>query len=252
MPNQIQKQKDWFWMILNVVLVVLILLGLSSLKALYSYGKSLPASRTITISADGKAVVLPDIATFFFSVVNEGNDPEELSAKNNEIINEALGLVKKEGVEDKDIKTTSYDLSPRYNYDEKRRTNFIDGYRLSQTITVKIRDFSKISKILAALPGLGINQIGSLSFGVDEPDTYLNEAREQAFQKAREKADAMAKQNHVRIKKVITFSEFTGGYPRPMYAKAEIGGFGGDIVAPQIEPGSQEVTVNVSVTYEIR
>lgn len=240
-------------MILNIVLVVLVLLGLSSLKALYSYGKSLPASRTITISAEGKTVVLPDIATFFFSVVNEGSNPEILVEKNNTVINKALEFVKGEGVEVKDIKTTGYDLSPRYEYDEKRRTSFISGYRLSQTVTIKLRDFTKISRILAALPSFGINQIGSLTFGVDEPDTYLNEAREQAFQKARAKADAMAKQNNVRIRKVITFSEFNGGYPRPMYAKAEMDSFGGGVATPpQIEPGSQEVTVNVSVTYEIR
>ena len=248
----VNKQKDWFWLLLNIVLVVVVLAGLASLKALYRYSKSLPASRTITVSAEGKTVVLPDIASFYFSVVNEGSDPEKIAEKNNVVINEALGFVKEEGVEDKDIKTTGYDLSPRYEYDEKRKTSFISGYRLTQTVTVKIRDFTKISKILGVLPGFGINQIGSLSFSVDEPDVYLNEAREQAFKKARAKAEAMARQNGTKIKRVVTFSEFGGGYPPiPIFAKAEIGGFGGDVVAPRIEPGSQEVAVNVSVTYEI-
>lgn len=247
-----EKSKDWFWLLLNVVLVVLVLAGLVSLKTLYRYGKSLPVSRTITVSAEGKTAVLPDIASFTFSVVAEGKDPDAVAKENNEKINQALSFVKEQGVADKDIKTIGYDLSPVYDYDKDRRTSFISRYRLTQTISVKIRDFSKIGNILGALPGFGINQIGSLSFSVDEPDVYLNQAREQAFQKARAKAEAMAKQNKTRIARVVTFSEFSGGYPPfPIFAKAEIGGFGGDIVAPRIEPGSQEVTVNVSVTYEI-
>jgi uncharacterized protein YggE len=248
----VNKQKDWFWLILNIALAVVILLGLASLQVIYRYGKSLPASRTITVSAEGKTVVLPDIASFSFSVVNEGSDPEKIAEKNNVVINEALGFIKEKGVEDKDIKTSGYDLSPRYEYDEKRKTSFISGYRLTQTVTVKIRDFSKISQILGALPGFGINQIGSLSFSVDDPDVYLNKAREQAFQKARVKAEAMAKQNKTKIERVVTFSEFSGGYPMPIFAKATTNEFNGAAVSPQIEPGSQEVTVNVSVTYEIR
>jgi len=247
--------KVWFWVFLNTALVVVILFGITAGKALYRYGASLLPSRTISVSAEGKTVVSPDIASVSFTVVSQGADPEKLAVENTEKMNAAIDYVKSEGIADKDIKTANYDLSPRYEYDEDRRTSFITGYTLTQTIFIKIRDFDEIGKILGKLPDLGINQINGLTFDIENPDVYLNEAREQAFDKARAKAKTMAKQNHTRLGRVVTFSEGYGGYPRPYLAMSALGkgGVAEDTAAPpQIEPGSQEVTVNVSVTYEIR
>lgn len=238
---------------LDVALVVVVIFGLLAAKALWRYGQSVFPARTISVSAEGKVVVIPDIAKLFFSVVSEGSDPAKIQEDNNKKINSAIEFVKKEGVDLKDIKTAGYNISPRYEYDEKKRTSFISGYTLTQTVSLKIRDFSKIGKIIGALPGLGINQIESLSFDIDDPDKFLNEARKEAFEKARAKADVMAAQNGVKIRRVINFNEFGGGYPIPYFAKAEVGGgLGGAVSAPPvIEPGSQEVTAQVNVTYEI-
>lgn len=246
--------KSLFWKLINALLAVAVLLGLSSMVALYKYQKSLYPARTVTVSAEGKTIVTPDIATLSFSVVSEGRDPEKLSVDNTKKMNAAIDFMKAQGVEAKDIKTAGYNLSPRYEYDEDRRTTFISGYTLSQTVAIKVRDFSKIGKMLGALPGLGINQIGSLSFDIEDQDKFLNTAREEAFAKAHAKAKAMAKQNGARIRRVVTFSESQGGYyPRPVleaYGKgaADLAA----VPAPSIEPGSQEVTVNVTVVYEIR
>lgn len=247
--------KHWFWSLLNLTLVVAVLLGAVALKALYRYQGSLYPSRTINVSATGEAVAVPDIAQFSFSVVTEGESPEDVARENTLIMNAAIDFVKKQGVEDEDIKTSGYNLAPRYEYDRNRRQSFITGYTLTQTVSVKIRDFAKIGEILGALPGFGINQVSSLSFDIDDPDKLLNEAREEAFNKAREKAETMAEQNGVKIKRVVTFFESQGGYPPiPVYREAAFG-MGGDFAtapAPSVEPGSQELTVNVSVTYEIR
>lgn len=245
--------KNIFWNLIYIVLAVTILLGLSWSYTLWKQGKSLAPARTITVSADGKTMVAPDIASFSFSVVSEGTDPEKLADDNVKKINTAINFVKSEGVEADDIKTANYNLSPRYEYDEKRRRTFISGYTLTQTIFVKIRDFSKIGKIIGALPGLGINDINSLSFDIENLDVHLADARQEAFDKARVKARFMAAQAGVRLKGVVTFSEFSGGFPRPLpFAALGKGGFGGDGPVPSIEPGSQEATVQVSVTYEIR
>ncbi len=254
MPNKFEQSKNWFWLILNCVMVVAILLGLFAAKALWGYGKSVYPARVISVSAEGKVVVAPDIANLSFSVVSQGKDPEKLQNDNSVKINNALDFIKSEGVDSKDIKTADYNLSPNYRYDEKKGASFIDGYTLSQTVVVKIRNLDDVGKILAGLPSRGINQISGLNFGIDDPDKFLNEARKEAFAKALAKAEAMAEQNNVKIKRVVTFNENTGGYPIPFYAKAEFsrGGDMASVPAPSIEPGSQEVTVQVSVVYEIR
>lgn len=254
MPNKFEQSKNWFWIILNGLMVILIVLGLFAAKALWGYGRSVYPSRVVSVNAEGKVVVSPDVANLSFSVITEDKDPEKIQNENNAKINTALDFVKGEGVDAKDIKTSGYNLSPRYEYDEKTRRSFISGYTLVQNITVKIRDLSKTGKIIGGLPSRGINEITSLSFSIEDQDKFLNDARQEAFDKARAKAEAMAKQNRVRIKRVITFSEVTGGYPGPIiYAEAGYGKGGalGAPVPPRIEPGSQEVTVQVSVVYEI-
>lgn len=252
MNNNFESLKKYFWSFLNLLLIVLVILGMFSISALRRYIDSTVSNRVISVSAEGKTVVTPDIAKINFSVVTEGKDTVKISEENIKKMNRAIDFVKSEGVESKDIQTAGYDLSPRYEYDEDRRTSFISGYTLTQTVYIKIRNFEKISSILGALPGFGINNISSLSFDVENQDESLKAARDQAFEKAFAKAKEMAKKNGVRIKRVITFNEYQNNYP--IYAKSY--GMGGAAmesaaVAPTIEAGSQEITVNVSVTYEI-
>ena len=218
------------------------------------FAESFVPSRTFSVNAEGKVVVSPDIAKLSFSVVSEGPDPEKLADENNKKMNEAIAFVKEQGIEEKDVKTTQYNLSPRYSYDRQTGKSYIYSYELTQTIFVKIRDFAKIGKILAGLPEYGINQISSISFEVDEPENYLAEARTEAFQKAKEKADKMAKDARVKLGRIINFGEYQGGTV-PRYEALGIGGgetLAKSITPPSIEPGSQEITVQVTVTYEIR
>ncbi len=252
MPK-LDQHKAWFWVILNVVLVLLGLFLIVAGKAVWRQSAALAPARTITISAEGKATIAPDLATFSFSVVSQGADPVKLQNDNNAKVNTAIDFVKSQGVEAKDIKTSNYNLSPNYRWDPKTGRNSIDGYTLDQTVTVKVRDLSKVGIILGALPSKGINQLGGVNFSIDDQDKFLNQAREEAFTKARAKAQAMAKYSGVHIGRVVSFNESNGGYPGPIYYAKDmaVGGGGALPPTPTIEPGSQEVTVNVSVVYEI-
>jgi uncharacterized protein YggE len=215
-------------------------------------GDSLMPIRTITVSAEGKITAEPDIAKLSFSVVSEGANPKLLAKNNNKKMNAAINFAKSQGIEEKDIKTTEYNLSPRYEYDEKTKKTFISGYTLTQTVLVKVRDLNKAAEVLGGLPALGINQISSISFDIDEPEKYLSEARNQAFDKAKEKAKAMAEKNGVKLGRVINFYEYQS---TPYYQNVKALGMGGAGAAqtlPQIQPGSQEVAIQVGVTYEIK
>lgn len=224
------------------------------------FAESLTPSRIMSVSAEGKVDAKPDVARFTFSVVSEGTDPSRLANENNRKMTSALDLVKSSGVEEKDIKTTQYALIPRYEYDEDRRKSFVSGYTLTQTAAVRITDIRKnlerLTKILAGLPGVGVNQIGGISLEIDDPEKARAEARAKATRLAHEKAGQMAKENGVRLGRLINVSEYAGGIP-PFF-----GGYGGDalrvaegvsaVPAPPIAPGSEEVAVQVTVTYELR
>lgn len=248
------KDKKYLHFAIISVLMVASLLGLYGVWYLKLSANSLPASRTITVSAEGKSTISPDLARLSFAVISEGEDPESLQVDNSKKISSAIEFIKAQGIDAKDIQTSNYNLYPKYEYDEKKRKSFISGYTLSQTVNVKLRDFAKISPILGKLPALGINQINGVNFEVEDPDKYLNVAREEAFQKAFAKAAAMARQNKVSIGRVITFSEGYGGGIYPRFMEASMMGKGGmdSSVPPPIEPGSEDISISVSVTYELR
>lgn len=244
-----------FWWLLDLVLVVTIIVGFAWAKSLQKQSDAF-INRSITVSAEGKAVAVPDIARLMFSVESQGTDPKALQDETARQMNRAIAFLKEQGVGDEDIKTTSFQLFPRYDYDRFTGRTNIFGYTLTQSVSVKIRDFAKIGAVVGSLPAKGVNRIDSFSFDVDDRDGYLSEARDEAFKKAHEKASRMARQNGVRLGKVITFSDSSdGSVPYPQYERA-MGLGGGDSVpapvVPTIEPGTSEIVVNVSVTYELR
>ena len=243
-------------------IAVAVFLGFLMLIIIYSLfwgpakklGDSLFPIRTFSVSAEGKVTVSPDIAKISFSVVSEGANPKTITDENNKKINTAISFVKSQGIDEKDIKTTQYNLSPRHEYDEKTKKTFISGYILTQAVLVKVRDLNKTAEILGGLPNLGINQIGAISFEIDEPEKFLTEARDKAFEKAKKKAEEMAGKNGVKLGKVINFYEYQG-YSQPIYRGLEMMSKGsGDSFAsaPQIQPGTEEVSVQVNITYEIK
>lgn len=248
--------KKGFYGVLTLFFLVFTLLLIYSMfwGPLKHLAESLMPSRVVTVTADAKATLVPDIAQFSFSVVTEGTDSQVVADQNNKIMNQAIDFVKSNGVALQDIKTIQYNLSPRYNYDRNTGKSYIYGYELDQMVSVKIRDFSKIGKLLGGLPSYGVNDVSSISFQVDDPEKYLVSARDQAFDKAQSKANEMATKLGVRLGDIINFVESSSG-PGPLPYET-IGKFGlGGVapsVAPAIQPGSQETTVTVSVTYEIR
>jgi uncharacterized protein len=250
-----QNLKKYFWLFLNLCMVGLVVLifavGIPGGRRILD---SIAPVRAITVSAEGRSNAAPDIAQSSFSVVSRGTNPTTIAAENNDKISAAIEELKRQGVEAKDIKTTGYNLNPVYAYEDKTGVSRISGYELVQTVTVKIRDLSKVNSIIGALAPLGINQIGGVSFTLDDPDKARSEARAEAFRKAREKAEVMASQNGVRIGRLINFSENGGGVMPYYYAKdlrqeSAVSNGGG---APSIEPGQEEVNVSVNVTYELK
>ena len=244
--------KSTFWILINSCLVLVLLFGPIGVGTMLRYSNAIVPSRVITVTGEGKTSIAPDLATVTFSVVSQGAKPEEIQTTNTEKINKAVAFVKAQGVKPEDIKTTGYNLSPRYKYDKDSGESSISGYELSQTVTVKIRALDKAGEIVGGLTMTGINQIGSLQYSIENPEAQRARAREEAFASARQKARDMAGANGVHLVRVISFTEQpTGSYPPIYYGAMEAKGMGGS-VAPDLQPGSEEVNVSVSVTYEIR
>jgi hypothetical protein len=209
-----------------------------------------PYARTISVSGEGKVTSKPDMGVITLAVVAQGKTVKAVTQDGNTRMTAITDAVKKFGIDPKDLVTSSYNLYPRYAYPDNSAA-VITGYELNQGLTVKVRKLEDVDDVLDGAITAGANQVGQLSFEIDEDSALMKEARGKAFADAKKKADEMTAAAGVRLGRVVTFSEGGGYNPPPVYYDMMAGAKAESSMAPSIEPGSQELNVTVSVTYEI-
>jgi hypothetical protein len=239
-----------------------------------SYDKSIQPSsfRSYTVTGEGKVAVVPDIATFTFTVLTEGGkDLAAVQTENAKKSADAVEFVKSKGVDAKDIRTTNSDIEPRYeSYNcylpmvgtvgttEVKRCPppSIVGYTMTTSYEVKVRDFTKAGEILSGVVNKGANQVGQLTFKVDDPEKAKSEARAKAIEQAKAKSEDVARAGGFSRGRLLSIEENTP------YVYDRAYGMGGvesmsskvmsDPTAASIEAGSQDVIVTVYLRYEIQ
>ena len=219
-----------------------------TLRQTREVGKPAPVEHTISVDGTGKAAAKPDVATVYFGVESRGKNAAEAQTKNTESMNGLLAKVKGLGIGEDDIQTSSYNSNEDFDYTQAGRVS--KGWVVSQQVTVKVRDVSKISSVLATAGQNGATNISGPTFTIDDPSNLLAQARAKALEDAAKKAAALAASLGVRLERVVGYNEGSGGSPIPLYfGKAVSADVGGG--APDIQPGQNEVQLNVSVTYKL-
>lgn len=235
-----------------------ILIAIALAGALYIIGQHVAskpvrdAGNVLTVQATGKAKSTPDIAHVMLGVRVE---PQATSKAATDMLakqaNAVIDAVEKIGINKQDIATQNFSVQPAYNYDNGKQT--LKGYEGSQQLDITVRETDKAGDVIARATQAGANQIGGVSFKNDDPETAQLSAEQDAITNARTKAEALAKSLGVRLGKVKNYNaqqNYGGPMPYAMEAKA----MGGDasVTPPQLPAGTQESTITVTVTYELR
>ncbi len=235
--------------------IIVVLIG----GAFYLYGKQMeiraPAESplVISVSADAKVSTPPDIATVSFGMSTgrqaTAKAATDLLAKT---MAKVIAATKKSGIEDKDITTEGFYLSPEYDYTTSGQLP--RGFQATQTLRVKVRDLDKVGDVLTAATAAGANQAGGVIFGIDEMDSVKAKARAMAIEKAEAKAVVLAKNLGMTLGRMTGFSEDDGYRVMPMMmAKGNYDMAGTEAVQNiQIPAGEQEVHSTVTLMYELR
>lgn len=250
---------------MSITLAVLIF-AFAAVFLVSTYSKSIEPStfRNFSVTGEGKAVGMPDIAEFFFSVITEGGKQvSDLQKDNTQKMNRILEFIKSNDVDSKDIKTANYNLTPRYRDYVCEAGRFggrvcppptIVGYTINQTVSVKVRDFEKIGALLSGAVQNGANSVSELVFRIDDPTEIENLARQEAINKAKRKAKSIADAGGFGLGRLLSIEE------NPTYPFGKGGYEAMPVMAidqapapmpPSIEPGSQEINVNIVLRYEI-
>jgi uncharacterized protein len=224
----------------------------NNVKAYNYIGLADRSERSITLSAVGEAEVSPDIARINLGMISEGDSVEEAQAANTVVMNALVTGLKELGIDETDIQSADYYVYPVYNHTDEPE-NMIAGYGVEQSAAVKIRDLDMVDRVVAFSSEVGVNSVGGLEFTIDDNEAYLAEARMDALEKIYKEAKVLSRALGVRMVDIISYDEYNMGdnsfAGRSAMALDESVLFG---EVPTIEPGTTEVKLDVSVTFEIR
>jgi len=206
---------------------------------------------TVSVSGHGSVNVVPDTAQVTIGVDVTRPTLEEAQTESTAQANAIIDAIRENGVAAEDVQTSNFSVFVVRNYDETGVPSEITGYQITNQVNVTIRDITTVGDILSAVIGAGANNIWGVTFTVDDPTEAASEARVEAVENARRKAEELAAATGMSLGRVLAISEGTQAMPYPMpYGRADAQMAGGAGAAP-IEPGTNEVVVDVQVTYEL-
>ncbi len=234
--------------LLNTLLVSLFL-------GSFAHANDEPVSR-ITVTGEGRVDIVPDMAVLMLSVNREAPTAREALTANSAAMSKVLAAMTGLGIEKRDLQTANFDIQPRYTY-PNRQGNGTDqapklvGYIVRNSLSVRVRDISRVGEVLDTSVTLGVNEGGSIQFTNDDPSAAITQARVKAMEEALSKARTLAEAADVSLGDVLEISEQNySPRPMPMMAKGMMAMDSAESVPIATGENSYTVTVNVTLAIE--
>lgn len=213
------------------------------------------ATDTVTVSASATVSLVPDKASVSFGVTSEEKTADAAQKKNSEAVQKVIDVLKARGVEEKSIRTSGYNMYPRYDWTQDGEQKLI-GYTVYTTMTVNDQDIDGLGKLLSACVEAGINRVDSVTFLCSGYDEAYMDALSQAVKAARGKAEVLAGAAGRALYEAVTITE---GWQdtSARYSNAATGyemakGEADEAAAPMnFQPGETEIQANVTVVFRM-
>jgi uncharacterized protein YggE len=204
----------------------------------------------IWVNGQGKVAVVPDIATLQLGIEAQAVTVAEARAQASQAMDQVMTALTDNGVAEKDIQTQYFNITKITRWDDKNQQEVVIGYRVTNIVTAKIRTIDNAGAIIDAVAEAGgdFTRIDSISFSVDDPTPYLNQAREKAMADAKAKAEQMARLGGITLGKPTYISE-SSYYPVPTPIRLADQGI--PSAETSISPGETDITITVQVAYAI-
>jgi uncharacterized protein YggE len=204
--------------------------------------------RSISMTGHGEIRGVPDLAQVSAGVTSNATTAAQALAANSSRMKNVFAALEKLGVPEKNIQTTSFFVSPQYTNGDNNSPRRLTGYQVSNEVSVRLDDVSKLGSTLDALVTAGANQMNGISFSIKNTTPLLEKARTEAIADAHARAETYAKAAGISLGPILSISEGGAEPPRPvMYRMAAMAA----PAPPPVAAGEQSVTADVSVVWEI-
>ena len=208
-------------------------------------------TRTLNVNGRGEVKARPDVAYINISVISNAKTAEEALHENanrtTSVLNKIKSLIGKQDT----VKTSGFNLSPVYDYNQTTKKSELTGYRVSNELIIQTQDLDNLCNIIDSTTKVGANRINGPRFDILNKKKFREDALKLAVQDAKNMATVTAEAAGVSIVQIIKLNP---GYnnPQPLYARS----YDSMKAAPQsstpIESGDITIAANVNITYEIR
>ena len=203
--------------------------------------------RRLTVTGEGRASAVPDMATITLGVQREARTAGAAMSAASEAASAVLATLEGAGIESRDIQTTRLGLDPRYARPTDNAPPKITGYIASNDLIVRVRDLTDLGGLLDAVISDGANSFRGISFGVSDPTDLAAEARRDAVRDAAARAETLAGAAGVSLGPLQSLTEGGGGGgPAPIMRGAMMA----EAAVPLAE-GEIDITARVTLVYEI-
>ena len=246
MEVQMKKAR---WLIL--FLVVILALGAVGCVRGGANGVTYVAQQQtgIWVTGQGETVVVPDLALLSLGIEAQADTVSEAQGQAIEAMDRVMEALRDNGVGEKDIQTQRFSIYPVTKWIRDEDEEEITGYRVTNIVLAKIREVDEAGAIIDAVAQAGgdYTRIQGISFTIDDPAPYYEEARTKALEDAENKAEQLADLAGVRLGKPTYISE--GAIYQPPISREDMAAVPGAVTP--ISPGELEITLNVQVAYAI-
>jgi uncharacterized protein YggE len=204
---------------------------------------------TLSVNGSAQVTLTPDIAYISVGVHTENADANGAVSDNAVQAQKVIDALKAMGIEEKDIRTSNFSITPQQQYDDKGKLTGVI-FIVDNTVFVTLRDLTKIGDSLGAAVSAGANSIYGIQFDVADKTPSLASARKTAVENARKQAEELAQAAGVKLGAVQNINYYNS---YPVMAEGKGGGVMMDTasVSVPVTPGQLIYTVDVNIVYEI-
>ena len=232
--------------------LVLAVVGLSGCTSEISNVQLDSQQKGIWVTGTGEVTVVPDIATLRLGIAAEAATVVEAQSQAVEAMDKVMSALTDNDVAEKDVQTQYFNIRQVTEWDRVKEEETVIGYRVTNMVTAKIREVDKAGTIIDAVAEAGgdLTRIDGISFSVDEPSAYYEEARQEAMADAKAKAEHLAELGEVSLGKPTYISEGVSTL-YPVYRSVTVEEAIPSSVPTSISPGEQEISLTIQVIYAI-
>lgn len=250
-------KKSWWLITCLVVVLALGSAGCSYVPGWESGQGAVPVQQQqntgIWVTGQGEVMAVPDIAELSLGVEAQADTVSEAQAQATEAMGQVMQALQDNGVAEKDIQTQRFNIYPMTRWIEEKDKEEIIGYRVTNIVLAKIREVDTAGDVIDAVAEAGgdLVRIQGISFTIDDPSRYYEEARVKAVKDAKGKASQLANLAGVRLGEPIYISE--GAIYQPPVTRGIYEAAGAPVPALEtpISPGELKITLNIQIAYSI-